>query len=427
MVLLWTIIATHVGPKGLGEVQLIYLLAIIVGLIVSLGLPVSNAYLIGKARYPASAVLGINLICSGAGSFIGVLVLFVGKNVLNRELPIAPELFGLLLIWIPLQISGTNLSSILLAQQRFKEQALVNTFQGIVSLVLVFTAVKVVALQLKGITAALIFATVFGCVYQLILLHGELRNRLVPTLPLVKESIIFSLKGYVASILQFFTYRFDVFIVGHFLGASALGCYAVAYTATEFLWYIPQAMATVLMPTTANSDTKEANERTLRLCRISIVFSAFGGLFLGIVAVWAIPLFLGAQFKSSVILIWILLPGVITFVLSKIIAADLIGRGYPEYASYVSSGGLLATGFLDIMFIPRYGLPSAAAISSVVYGSQSAYLVMCLCRVSNLSFREVLIPRKKDFSFAVTALTALVHRTLHILRINPAVTATEQN
>ncbi len=427
MVLLWSIVAANVGPTGLGEVQLIYLLAIIVGLIVSLGLPVSNAYLIGKARHPASAVLGLNLICLAIGSFIGSSLLFAGRNVLNHELPIAPELFGLLLIWIPLQICGTNFSSILLAQQRFKEQALVNTFQGIVSLVLVVSAVEVVGLHLKGITIALIFATVFGCGYQVVLLHNELRDRLIPALPLVKECIIFSLKGYVASILQFFTYRFDVFIVGHFLGAGALGCYAVAYTATEFLWYIPQAIATVLMPTTANSNASDANQRTLRLCRISIIGSILGGLMLGIAAAWAIPFFLGAQFKSSVILIWILLPGVITFVLSKIIAADLIGRGYPEYASYVSTGGLSATALLDILFIPKYGLPSAAVISSIVYASQSAYLVMCFCRVSRLSLREVVVPRKEDFDFAIRASTALIHQTLHTLRSIPAATATEQN
>ena len=161
---------------------------------------------------------------------------------------------------------------------------------------------------------------------------------------------------------------------------------------------IPQAIATVLMPTTASSAVEEANTRTSSICRVSIAFTAIGGLLFGLLLTWLLPLVFGPAYKYSVLLVWVLLPGALAFVLPKVVAADLCGRGRAEYASYGSFGGLLATVILDLLLIPRFGALAAAAISSVVYLGQAVYFLRCFSRVSGVPLRQVIIPTRDDIA-----------------------------
>ncbi len=240
------------GPAGLGKIQLAYLLAVVVALLTSMGLPVSNAYLIGRGLFSTSAILWQNLLESIVASAISVCVILIMQSTLRRIVPIAPELLLVTLMWISLQTLVSNLSSVLLADRRFRAQSSANFLRGSVAR-FCFNRLEIHGGRGSG--------------RGLRLSPGHFRRRhlsddVVPggnqedfnSLGFLAQRIVAQgLKGYFGTILQLFTYRFDVFVVGRFSGAAALGYYAIAYSATECLWQIPQAIATVLMPTTASS------------------------------------------------------------------------------------------------------------------------------------------------------------------------------
>jgi len=396
MVCLWSAVARSLGPDGLGKIQLAYLLTVVVSLLTSVGLPISNSYLLGQRLFPIAEVLGENLLASILGSAIAVCVMIAAQGTLRRIVPVAPELLLVTLAWIPLQTLVSNVSSILLAERRFGEQSLINVFQGTLSLGFVLIALKFMAGGVRGVAVALVLSTFAGFIYLLVLLRAELAAISVPSAALVGESLALGLKGYFGTLLQLFTYRFDVFVVGRFSGTTALGYYAIAYSVTECVWQIPQAIATVLMPTTASSGVQEANQRTSRICRVSVAFTVVGGVLFALVSTWLVPFLFGQAYKRSVLLIWVLLPGTLAFVLPKVIAADLCGRGRAEYASYASFGGLLATIVLDLLLIPRFGALAAAAISSVVYIAQAIYFVACFCVLSGVPPEQVIVQTWSD-------------------------------
>ena len=173
---LWSAIAKYLGPAGLGKIQLAYLLAVVVALLTSMGLPVSNAYLIGRGLFSTSAILWQNLLESIVASAISVCVILIMQSTLRRIVPIAPELLLVTLMWISLQTLVSNLSSVLLADRRFRGQSSANFFQGAVSLAFVLVALKFMAAGVRGVAFALVLATFVGVIYLLMLFRVELRE-----------------------------------------------------------------------------------------------------------------------------------------------------------------------------------------------------------------------------------------------------------
>src|SRR6185369_7923630 len=79
------------------------------------------------------------------------------------------------------------------------------------------------------------------------------------------------------------------------------------------------------------------------------------------------------------------------------VAADLTGRGYIQYASYGSIMAFAGTAVLDLLLIPRFGLMAAPASSSLVYISESIYLINRFSAVSGVRYKDIFLITRADF------------------------------
>jgi O-antigen/teichoic acid export membrane protein len=393
----WAILGHYSGPEILGKVQLVVILPACAAVFVSFGLPISNSYLLGKNRYAVSSLLGNSILWALIGALLAVSALLVSKRFIIRFLPLDQGLYVAALAWIPLQQLYSGLNSMLIGERRFIENASVNILSGLTTVAAVLVAVKLFRSGATGVVITLVGATGLVVLHQFWLYRGVEWKQFIPSWPLTREALELGFRGYFGNIFQYFNYRFDTFIVASYVGATALGVYAIAYSLTEVLWFVPQGIATVLMPVTSSSSSEMANARTSRLCRISVGLSVVCGALVALLAPWAIPRVFGEQFRGSILLTWILLPGVVAFVTCKILAADLGGRGYPEYASYAALGGLLFTIFLNLLLVPHYGAIASASISSGVYFLESVYLVACYCKKVDVRAANVVVPKGTDF------------------------------
>jgi len=401
----WAVIGRWLGAQALGKVQIAYLLPLSVAIFLSLGLPVANSCLIGKRQYSIENIFGNNLLWSLLGSALAVSILLLAKSVALKYFSISSDLFLAAVVWIPLQQLYNVLLSLLLAERRFVLHSWIGFLNGITMAAGTFLAAVVFKSGLVAVTWTLVGTTGIFVGYLLWLYRPGHLAALIPSRPLIHDSLRLGLKAYFGNMLQFFNYRFDSFIVAYFAGTTALGVYAVAYSVAELLWYIPQAVATVLMPVTSSSEADVATSRTSRICRLSIALGVLSGLAVAVATPVVIPRLLGAEYSKSVALIWILLPGAISFVCAKILAADLSGRGRPEFGSYAAFGGLVATIPLNLVLVPHYGATASAAISSAVYLAEAAYLLLCYSRFTLVSFSSLLVPRRRDFLFPVWQLS----------------------
>src|SRR5207247_8050887 len=113
MTVAWVMIARIAGARGLGQIQLAYAFTSWMALFINLGVPVANIYFIGRRIYPASAVIGNCLLFAITQTIFAITALWGARHFIIKFIPLSAELYGPVLVWVPLQLLVTNLSSIL--------------------------------------------------------------------------------------------------------------------------------------------------------------------------------------------------------------------------------------------------------------------------------------------------------------------------
>jgi len=109
-----------------------------------------------------------------------------------------------------------------------------------------------------------------------------------------------------------------------------------------------------------------------------------------------IPWVYGEQFHPAITPFQWLLPGIIGMSVSKIISADLSGRGKPHYPTYISLIALGVTICLDILLIPSFSIIGAAVASTIAYWASGLLSIYWFSRETQTPWREMLLPRKED-------------------------------
>src|ERR1044072_7490528 len=85
-----------------------------------------------------------------------------------------------------------------------------------------------------------------------------------------------------------------------------------------------------------------------------------GGWRLACTAPVVLPRAFGPQFKESVVLLILLLPGCAAFATTNILAGYFNGVGKPKLNLTASAAGLVLTAILDVALIPHYGARGGA-------------------------------------------------------------------
>ena len=312
------------------------------------------------------------------------------------------------LLIIPLLFTQKNLQTIFQGKEDFEK------FNMIVILnqlgLLLFAILFVLVLDMGVFGAVLSFA-----MSQLLMLLASFYflkvyyNLLLPnqvSMNYAKDSFIFGLKGHISNVLSFINYRIDIFIIAYFLDDIAVGLYSVAVLISERIWLVSQSVSSVLFARVANlSDDVERNKFTSLASRNTLLITFVGGLILALVSHWFINLFFGESYSQSVIPFLYLIPGVVIFSMSKVLANDFIGRGYPEINTYIAFVTALCNLGLNFWLIPKYGIKGAAIATT------SSYLLDALMKSCYFSF-------KNNISFSEFYIIKLSDLTLYKKQIN---------
>jgi O-antigen/teichoic acid export membrane protein len=213
----------------------------------------------------------------------------------------------------------------------------------------------------------------------------------------------FGLRAQLSTVLQFFSYRFDLFLLNATAGLGAAGVYSVATLLAESVWYIPSAVGLVLAPRVAAGVEGDDDDVTAAICRGTTLVSVGGAVAIAVLAPLLVWLLFGSAFLPAVVPLWVLLPGVVALGLDKPIASYQLGRGRPQISLYVALLATPITIAAYVLLIPRYGIVGAAAGSTISYLATTAIEIVYLHRVSPLRFRNLVIPRRSDWRLYASA------------------------
>jgi O-antigen/teichoic acid export membrane protein len=392
------LLARLLGPDGRGVYAVLILLPTTLFAFGQLGLTSAMTFHAGRGVRLA------DLERHTWGLSIGVSVVVVGGAVLalpsleQNVLRVAPDdLLRVALLALPLRLVATLGGSVLYGRQRFRAYNLILAAQSLLGVLLVVVLVGVLAAGVRGALAAYLLFLAIGTVAVLAYLDrtrrgaGDGGNRVS-----AGELLGYGLRLYPASLGTFFGYRADVFLLGWLLGSpTAIGIYAVAVSLAELVFNVPDAVSTVLFPRIASAERAEADRLAPAIARATVLVTVLAAVAL-IPAAWlAIRLLLPA-FVDGMPALVILLPGIVSLSLAKVLTSYLSGieRLGPVTAAAVAS--LVINLGANVVLIPAWGIVGAAAASLVSYTVYAVLMVRSASRASGAPWHAFVVPRPED-------------------------------
>jgi O-antigen/teichoic acid export membrane protein len=398
------LVADLVGPEGRG---LIYLLQFIAGgiglMLLNFGLgPASVFYLRREGRHSLSEVAAGVL---WASLILGSLPMILMGSAWHWMASLATQKIAGAYLWLALCVIPVvnltfNASFLCLARKRIGAYnwlrvspsalfsvallaAMLSRSRTIWVIALVWTATTVI----PGLFAFGVVRSAGGIQWP-----GAAKTFL-------RSAVRFGWHSHLGAVTQYLQHRSDILLVSYFLPLKDLGLYAFAVSLAELLWYIPHAVAPVLMPHVADQPEEEAIRITPMMCRATFAITALLSAGLAAGSTWMIPRMLPA-FHESVHVLWILLPGVVAASLFKILSSDFNGRGKPIETFYPALAALGSGLICGVLVIPRFGIYGAAVVTTGGYVLNAILYVRSYSRMTSVPIARLLFLRSEDFALA---------------------------
>ncbi len=223
-----------------------------------------------------------------------------------------------------------------------------------------------------------------------------------PERHLFRQIIRYSLTALGANAVFFLVYRIDYFFVNYspVCTAADLGNYIQVSKLGQMLLVVPQIIASVVFPRTASGIEPESlNKAIITIARI------FSQLFLLMFVVTAIvgkeifTLVFGETFNKMQLPMLILIPGIFSLSLLALLSAYFGGKGKIKINLYAAIVGLVVMITGDFIFVPRYGIIAAAAISTLSYMANVGYSMWQFHKDFEIKWFEFFRWKKEDYNW----------------------------
>jgi stage V sporulation protein B len=398
------LVAYLVGPEGRGLIYLLQVIAGGVGLtLLNFGLgPVSVFYLGRESSHPlfevAAGVLWASLL-------LGSLPLVILGPLWHWTATLATQKIAARYLWLALAVIPAmnltfNVGFVCLGQKRIGAYNLLRISPS----VLFSLSLLLVLLSRSHTTWVIALAwaatSMIPGLFALEVVRGAGGIRWTTGAHrFLRTALRFGWHSHLGSVTQYLQHRSDILLVSYFLPLKELGVYAFAVSLAELLWYVPQAVGTVLMPHIAGNGEEDASYITPFVCRTTLALTTLLSVGLAVAATWLIPRVLPA-FQASVRVLWILVPGVVAASIFKVLASDFNGRGKPIETFYPALIALATVLVCGILVIPRFGICGAALVTTAGYILNSSLYIRSYSRMTAVPSANLLFLRAEDLAHA---------------------------
>lgn len=392
-------LAVFLGPAGQGQYYVFLQSALLFAMIWSMGLGHSAIYFTNKLKLESDRrkiPLGTYHLSFLIATLFTLGSYFVlQKNLFGLGDKVPDEFLLLVLLGALILTLYHNGQSVLLAIHRNRLYVLLAFVTAILQVV-VFLLFMSVGIQgprsaMGAYCVAVALVVLAGYVSTVTTTGTE------PALfgPEMKARLRFGVQAALSSVLSVLIYRIDFFLVARMLGDTSSGQYSVAEMMSEVIWFIPDAIATMLLPRMARLDSADERREGVAVIRHSLWITLAASVILP-AAVFIFVSTLGNAYHSSFLPFVLLLPGIWTMSIGKVAFSLLIVRKDLFFANGCLLATLLLNGILTFFTIPHWGLHGAAASSSIALTVGSALVLGRYLRISGASLKSATILQKTD-------------------------------
>lgn len=389
------------SPQALGRLNSLTALAAIVYSFAFLGMRSSLVMHLGKKKFEEQQILSATayiFILSSLLSTLGILFFFF---FLSRDE--FPVLIVLLVCLInPFEFLISYMQGHNLALGRYGNFNRLKWVPRFIYLLAILLFVGVLGWNIRGALLSIILSNLMAI--GIYLVSGGMARLALTKGPIPLE-VIRSLVAYgmlyaLAFLVTRLNHKIDILILKRMSDISEVGFYSLAASVAETIWQVPIAVGVVLMSRSANQkDERVATSEVCSSLRISLLLVLLAAATLYLVAPLLVTLLFGERYAESIPIIRTILPGILFFVILKIINSQFVGTGKPQLTLIALLPSLLINVVLNIVFIPSYGGIGAAWATNISYFSASLMLLLVYSRTFNAGLAEIFRYRRSDFAF----------------------------
>lgn len=385
------VIARYLGPTGRGTVAVAISLTQLLAQFGTVGIVAANPYFVAGRTFDVNRLIGSSLaLAFGLGPLLaagGAVIKILWPGALGD---VEWDDLLLALAGLPAILATQFLQSLLLGEARMLAYNGIEA--GIAALTLAallvgFTAFNLGPTGAIALTTTAAYVALFTAASALIARHGGPR---APTRTLLRELIAYGIRIYLATLLAFCLVRFDLLLVGSYLGASEAGIYSVVAALTAGIIVLPTVVGLNLFTRVAAGAGAQLTAAVFRL-----TLPVYAAVCLASVpaARAAIPAAFGSDFEPAVALYYWILPGAFFLGMLTILSHHFAGEGFPIQALLAWVCGLAVNILLNVLFLEQQGTFIASLSSSIGYGLVLALYIRIFARETGA---RLLLPRVRD-------------------------------
>lgn len=325
-------------------------------------------------------------------TLLGTLFIFLLKNSMFTEVSNNTLIFALIIS--PLTFLNNNLTAVLKSEGEFFSVNKVQVINKIIYFLICTILFFIVDVNI------VIFANIIILSISIISLWKKIgikSIRIKFNKEYQKKNISYGFKSYLANMITFLNYRLDIFIIKALSKSTmAVGQYGVSVTLAEQVWVFASAISSVMFPYITSIENDEDKSKVTSLTFKIVMVVTFMAIIVLFFASNLIRFVYGEDYYGSIIPLKILLIGVFSLSLGKILANDIASRGKPELNALSNLMGLLVNVIFNILLIPRFGIAGAAMATSISYTLTSSIFLISFIKLTGLTLKELLVFNKEE-------------------------------
>ena len=393
------ILSRQLGPDGKGILTSLLIFPTLFVSLAEMGIRQATIHHIGKEKYSPENITSVVLFLLLFSSTFGVIFCGVIYRFLNNQTFTIPMIL-LALLFIPLSLISSYSRGILLGKEKINLFNRISCIPVLIRLFLVIVLVWLANTYILGAIIANLIAASVTALYALWLIykHASLKIKFIPKI--AKEMLSIGVIYAIALFVINLNYKIDIVLLERLSSAAEIGQYTTGVTVTELIWQLPTALGVVLFSRSANAkDSQAFTWKVAKLLRVTILISIAAAIALSLAAPILIPTVYGEQFFPSARVLQILMPGVVTFTIFKVLNMDLAGKGRPEISLAVFSPAVLVNIALNLTWIPKYGANGAALASTISYSLSAIAFLFVYAHVVKIRVTSLLKFQVSDWDF----------------------------
>ncbi len=389
------------NPNSLGRLNSLIALAAIVYSFAFLGMRSSLVMHLGKKKFEQQQILSAIAYIFLLSTILSTLaLLFFFFFLSNDQFPLLIVLLVFLIN--PFEFMISYMQGYNLAMSRYGNFNRLKWVPKLVYLLAILLFVGGLGWNIRGALLAIIISNLITILIYLRMYGGALpgfRTRTIPV-KVIKSLVGFGSLYAVAFLVTRLNHKIDILILKRMCDISEVGFYSLGANVAETIWQVPIAIGVVLMTRSARqSNESVATGEVCASLRISLLVVLFAAIILYLAAPLLVNILFGERYSASIPIIRTILPGILFFVILKILNSQFIGTGKPQLTMIALIPALLINIVLNILFIPSYKGIGAAMATNLSYFSASFLLLIVYSRTFKTGLLEIFRYRKSDFAF----------------------------